>query len=126
MKIRLVFLSSAFALVSLAHAGDQKVAAGRYLAKPLHGDYYVYGGNLGDSVPPTAKDRKVSMMFTEPLAKELFDQIGPHRKDACGEGPDHRTRLRHHLTCVSYKVDGYACYFGLDVPAGKSINGSIC
>jgi hypothetical protein len=112
-------------MAALAHADPQE-AAGRYMAKPLKGDYYVYGGSLGDSVPPTDKDRKVSMMITGPLAKELFDQIGPDRKDACGAGPDHRTRLRGHLTCVWQKSDGHACYFGLDVPTGKSTHGTIC
>jgi hypothetical protein len=126
MNARLVSLVSALALTSVALAADPKEAAGRYGAKPLKGDYYVYGGSLGDSVPPTAKDRKVAMMFTGPLAKELFGQIGPDQKNACGDGPDHRTRLRGDLSCVWQKDDGYACYFGLDVPTGKSTYGSIC
>lgn len=126
MNARFVCFASAFALASLVHAADQKETAGRYLAKPLKGDYYVYGGGLGDTVPPTKYDRKVSMMFTGPLAKDLFDQIGPDRKDACGAAPDHRTRLRGDLTCIWDKGDGYSCYFGLDVPTGKSTNGTIC
>lgn len=73
MNARIACLASVFALASIAHAADPKEAGGRYMAKPLKGDYYMYGGELGDSVPPTAKDRKVSMMFTGPLAKELFD-----------------------------------------------------
>lgn len=131
MNARLLCLAVAFVL-PLANAADPKQPKdpeGRYLAEPLKGDYYVYGGSLGDSVPPTAKDRKVSLMFTGPLAKELFDQIGPDRKDACGAGPDHRTRLRGHLSCIWEKRgthSGYSCYFGLDVPTGKSTYGSIC
>jgi hypothetical protein len=96
------------------------------MTKPLKGDYYVYGGSLGDSVLPTAKDMKVSMMFTGPLAKELFNQIGPDKKDACGAGPDQRTRLRGDLSCIWQKGDGYSCYFGLDAQTGKSTYGTIC
>ena len=126
MNARLVCLACACALALNAHAADPKEAAGRYQAKPLKGDYYVYGGELGDSVQSTAKDRKVSMMFTGPLAKELFDHIGPDKKDACGAGPDQRERDRGDLSCIWRKGDGYSCYFGLNVPTGKSTYGSIC
>jgi hypothetical protein len=60
--------------------------------KPIKGTYQVYGGGLGDMVPPTKKDRKVSFSFTGPFAKELFDQIGPDLKDACGASPTHSER----------------------------------
>ena len=129
MNARLLCLADTLALLPIANGADPKPPKGRYLATPLTGNYYVYGGSMGDSVPPTAKDRKVSMMFSGPLAKELFDQIGPDRKDACGAGPEHRTRLKGHLSCIWRKSDGYAgytCYFGLDVPTGKSTYGSIC
>ncbi len=131
MNARLVFLAAALVL-PMANATDPpapKDPAARYGATPLKGDYYVYGGSMGDMVPPTAKDRKVSLMFSGPLAKELFDQIGPDRKDACGASPDHRTRTRGHLSCIWEKrgtYSGYSCYFGLDVPTGKSTFGSIC
>ncbi|MEV4780322.1 hypothetical protein [Burkholderia sp. LMU1-1-1.1] len=49
-------------------------------------------------------------MFKGPLAKDLFDQIGPGAKMPCGGAKDH----------------GYAYYFGLDVPTGKSTPGAIC
>jgi len=122
MNARLVYIVSALALFPLAQAADE----GRYLAKPLKGDYYVYGGSIGDSTPPTQKDRKLSFMLTGPLAKELFDHIGSDAKDACSGGPDYRERNRGDLTCTWTKDHGYSCYFGLDVPTGKSIRGSIC
>lgn len=50
MNARLVCLASAFALLPLAHAAD-RTEEGRYLAKPLKGDYYVYGGSIGDKNP---------------------------------------------------------------------------
>lgn len=125
MNARLVCLVSAFALFSIAHADDKK-ERGRYLAKSLKGDYYVYGGSIGDSTPPTEKDRKLSLMVTGPLAKDLFDHIGPDAKEACGAGPDHRERDRGDLTCIWTKDDGYSCYFGLNVRTGKSMPGVTC
>jgi hypothetical protein len=93
--------------------------------KPIKGTYQVYGGGLGDMVPPTKKDRKVSFSFTGPFAKELFDQIGPDMKDACGASPTHSERQRGDLDCIR---DGkeYMCYLGLNVLTGKSMGGSIC
>jgi hypothetical protein len=82
MNARMVCLVSAFALLPLAHAAENK-EDGRYLAKPLKGDYYVYGGSIGDKTAPTSRDRKVSLMVTGPLAQDLFDHIGPDAKDSC-------------------------------------------
>jgi hypothetical protein len=125
MSARLIVVVAALALCSLVQAGGkQETWDGR--PKPLKGDYQTYGGELGDMVPPTKKDRKVAFMFKGPLAKELFDQIGPDKKDACGAAVDHRERDRGDLSCVWDKRDGYSCYFGLDVPTGKSTYGSIC
>ena len=125
MSARLVFIVAALALYSLTQAAEKPETQG-FGQKPLKGDYLIYGGELGDTVPPTKKDRKVAFTFKGPLAKDLFDQIGPDKKDACGAAPDHRIRDRGDLCCVWDKRDGYVCYFGLDVPTGKSSNGSIC
>jgi hypothetical protein len=43
----------------------------------------------------------VAFKFTGPLGKDLFDHIGPDIEDACGAGPDHRTRSRDDLDCLS-------------------------
>jgi hypothetical protein len=125
MKQCLVCLVAALGLLSLVHAAD-KTEGGRYLAKPLKGDYYVYGGSIGDKEPPSPKDRKVSFMLTGPLAKELFDHIGRDAKDSCSPGPDYRERNRGDLTCIWTKEDGYSCYFGLNGQTGKSMRGVTC
>lgn len=118
----------ALAIHSLACAAETKPKPqqGRDMAQPIKGDYYVYGGSLADSVPPTAKDRKISFMYMEPLAKELFGYIGPDVKNSCSGDPDYRERRRGHLTCIHTKSDGYTCYMGLDVPSGKSTHGVTC
>jgi hypothetical protein len=128
MNARLVCIVSALALFPIAQAGEKKTDEGRYGAKPLKGDYYVYGGTLSEMIPPTQKDRKVSFMLTGQLAKDLFNQIGADvkKEDACSSAPDFRERRRGDLDCVYTKDGGYVCYFGLEVPTGKSTYGTIC
>lgn len=123
---RVVAVLLTVASLSSSVPAAEKNSPGEARPKPLKGNYQVYGGTLSEILPPTKNDRKVSFMFTGPLARELFDQIGPDIKDACGAGPDHRTRYRGDLSCIWTKEDGHVCYFGLDVPTGKSTNGSIC
>jgi hypothetical protein len=115
------------ALACLAQAAEKK-DEGRYGATPLKGDYYVYGGTLGEMTPPAPKDRKVSFMFTGQLAKDLFSQIGPDvkKEEACSSAADYRERRRGDLSCIFTKADGYSCTFGLNVVSGKGTNGSIC
>ena len=125
MNSRLVFIIAVLVLPALARAAEKPEIQG-FAYQPLKGDYLIYGGELGDTAPPTKTDRKVAFTFKGPLAKDLFEQIGPDRKDACGAAPDHRIRDRGDLSCIWDKRDGYICYFGLDVPTGKSTYGSIC
>jgi len=127
MKAYIACVIGTLALLSLAQAAPAK-EEGRYLAKPLKGDYYVYGGTLGEMTPPTQKDRKVSFMFKGPLAQDLFNQIGPDvkKEESCGSAGDYRERRRGDLDCTYTKDDGYACYFGVDVVSGKSTYGTIC
>ncbi|GAA4655791.1 hypothetical protein GCM10025794_15290 [Massilia kyonggiensis] len=125
MKVHFAWFAGACALLCSAQAADTK-ETGRYLAKPLNGDYYVYGGSIEDKTAPTQADRKLSLMLTGPLAKELFDQIGPDAKHACSSGPDYRERNRGDLACTWTKDQGYSCYVGLNVHTGKSMPGTTC
>lgn len=125
MNPRMLFIALVLAMHSWANAEEKTPAPWDGRPKPLNGDYQIYGGSLGDSVPPTAKDRKVSFLLKGPLGKELFDQIGPDLKLACSDAPGYRERRRGDLSCTHDDL-GYRCYFGLDVPTGKSNNGSIC
>lgn len=121
----LVCIAGAFALLSAVRVVTAQ-ETGRYLAKPLKGDYYVYGGSIGDKTPPTSTDRKLSLMLTGPLAKELFDHIGRDAKESCSPGPDYRERNKGDLTCTWTRKEGYACYLGLNANTGKSTRGSLC
>jgi hypothetical protein len=117
---------AAFALSAPSHAAEQKQQQWDGRPKPLSGEYQVYGGSLSEPLPPTRTDRKVSFRLKGPLAKELFNQIGPDTKDACSDASDYRERRKGDLSCTYTKDDGHACYFGLDVATGKGTYGSIC
>jgi hypothetical protein len=93
--------------------------------KPIKGSYQMYGGHLDEMTQPTSKDRKVSLMFSGPFARELFDSIGPDLKVACSDALDYRERHRADLSCTRYRGE-YTCYIGLNVVTGKSMEGSIC
>lgn len=122
MSAPLVFIVAALALYSLTQAAEKPATQG-FGQKSLKGDYRIYGGKLGDTVPPTKADRKVAFTFKGPLAKDLFDQIGPDRTDDCGAAPDHRIRDRGDLSCVWDKHDGYACYSDSAYPPARAPTG---
>jgi hypothetical protein len=127
MNSRLMGIVMLSVLCSVAQAAEKKVE-GRYGATPLQGDYYVYGGTLGEMMPPTRKDRKVSFMFTGQLAKDLFNEIGPDVKKeaACSSADGYRERRRGDLSCIHIKGNEYSCTFGINVVSGKGTYGSIC
>ncbi|MBP1205795.1 hypothetical protein JOD97_003857 [Duganella sp. 1411] len=124
MNARLLILISMLTLFTVCQAAE-KEPQGRYLATPLKGDYYVYGGTLSEKLPPTAKDRKVSFMFSGELAKDLFSQIGSDVKHACTATAGYHERRKGDLVCILDEGE-YSCYLGLDVATGKSTNGVIC
>jgi len=66
-------------------------------------------------------------MLTGQLANDLFNEIGPAVKkaDSFSCTPDYRERRRGDLDCVYTKNGGYVCYFGLEVPTGESMYGTI-
>lgn len=114
-------------LLVVAHAADLKEEEW-YGAKSLKGSFQVYGGTLSEMLPPSAKDRKVSLRFTGLLAKDLFNQIGPdvEKADSCSSATDFPERRMVDVACVYTQADGYICYFDINVPAGNSTYGVIC
>lgn len=125
MRMLLVFIVAGLNVYPLTQAAEKKPMTWDGRPKPLKGDYQVYGGTLSEAMPPTSKDRKVAFMFRGTLAKELFEQIGPDVKMSCSDAAGYRERRRGDLMCT-HDEDGYSCYFGLDVPTGKSTLGAIC
>lgn len=129
MNPRLPCLVALCAVLSSASVSGQGITEKHQNSKPFTGQYQIYSGSLKDAVAPTPHDTKMSLVFGGQLAKELFDQIGPDSKQACGAGPNRSARSRGHLTCIAEQRDGqtaYSCTYGLDVRTGKSIPASAC
>lgn len=113
-----------FLLVSPVIAADTD--PGPYLQTAA--SYRIYGGGLGDPTAPSLNDKKVAFSVEGAAAKQIFDAIGPDKRDPCTEGSGMRFRHKNHehLTCTLSKKNEYACSFGFDLVSGKSIGGSIC
>lgn len=96
--------------------------------KPATASYWLYGGGLGDPIPPKADDKKIAFSVEGEAARHIFDAIGPDKHDACTEGSGTRFRARDHenLSCTRSKEGDYVCNFGFDLVTGKRIGGSIC
>lgn len=122
-----LIIATAILAIPLAHAEPNKPWDGSY--KAFKGGYLIYSGDLGEQQPPTRTDRKTSFTVDGPLAKELFEAIGPDLKDACGSLSGLRVRNKGDLDCTydkDHPAAPYTCHFGLDLRTGKSITGSIC
>jgi hypothetical protein len=126
MTVRRILVAVVLVLHLPVDAAEEKASASDARPKPLMGDYQVYGGTLSEMSPPSRSDRKVSFKIKGPLAKELFDHIGPDLKTACSDVPGYRERGRRDLSCTFTKENGFACYLGLDVVTGRSMIGAIC
>lgn len=74
MNVRIVCIVSALALLPLAQAADKKEES-RYLAKPLKGDYYVYGGSIGDSTPRRRKKTGNCHSCSPDLSRKIYSTI---------------------------------------------------
>lgn len=123
MRRATVCLTALFCLAGLAFAAEWD---GQY--RPFSGQYFIYGGALGDTQAPTAKDVKVAFTIEGAAARQMFDAMGPDRTETCDEGSG--TRVRHkdeeNLSCRRSKEGVYQCNFGFDLRTGKSIGGIIC
>lgn len=105
----------------MAFAGQAETAP-----KPLKADYVIYSGDLGEQMPPTKTDRKISINVTGQSAKDLFDSLGPDIKAECTTGKGERERRKGTVWCFYLPASGYECYFGFDLRTGKSIDGGEC
>lgn len=94
--------------------------------KPFSGQYVIYGGGLGDPYAPTAANSHIAFSVKGPVAKQMFDAMGPDLKGVCGADAVGRLREKDAVSCSFSTGEGYSCDFGFDLKSGKSIGGSVC
>ncbi len=116
-------LTALFAALSIVTA--QAAQKWIFSFQPLKGRYVIYGGVLGDPLPPTSKDKRIAFQIDGKAAKQLFDAMGPDLRNACGAEDESRLRQRAHLSCSYHLRDGYQCDFGFDLLTGHSIGASV-
>lgn len=117
---------AAIALLACGIAVAQGARKWAFDYRPFTGHYSIYGGGLGDPVAPTTTSKNMAFWITGPVAKQMFDAMGPDLKDVCGAEDGNRIRQRAEVSCSFHPKDGYQCDFGFDLITGKSIGGSIC
>jgi len=100
--------------------------AWEFVYRPTKAEYVLYGGFLGDTVPPTKGDSKISLLISGSAARDMFNALGPDQPDACGADASTRVREKEDISCLRYSSKNYVCYVGLDLKTGKSIGGVIC
>lgn len=93
----------------------------------LSGDWFVYSGSLSERGAPTAKDSKVWMEITGPLALQMYNGLGKSAElkdsDVCGEGV---YRERGEINCSLEPGEGARCWVNFDLRTGKVWGGTIC
>ena len=94
--------------------------------QPVQGHYVIYGGGLGDPLPPSSKDKRIAFRIDGKAAKQLFDAMGPDLRNTCGVEGENRLRQRAHVSCSYHPRDGHHCDFGFDLLSGHSIGGFTC
>ena len=119
-------LLPAFAICACGVALSQSPPSWHPVFKPFSGTYSIYGGGLGDPYTPKVGDRHIAFATGGPIAKEMFNTMGPDLKGVCGTENGGRIRQRAQVSCSFHPKDGYHCNFGFDLTTGKSIGGSIC
>ncbi len=118
----------AAAVLCMFALGSAAKTAWEFNYAPFKGEYVIYAGGIGDALPPTSTDKKLSFFVTGKMARDVFDAIGPDLKNACGSGDGVRMRQRNdeRIACSFHPKDGYQCYFGFDLVTGRSIAGVVC
>lgn len=108
------------------------VTAGSFLAYAqadgkLSGDWFIYGGTLDDRARPTAKDAKVWIQISGPLAAQMYQRLGQSAQleDTCGI-PDLKTRRRGEVDCTLQEDGKAVCHVNFDLRTGKVWGGTIC
>ena len=121
-KLRLLILA---VLCQSAIAGEdekQDSVLGQW--HPLKAEYMIHSGGTAYSEPPTRTDRAISLYIVGQPARQLFDQIGPDTKEACGQEQSDRERRNKGVLCqYSARLDGpsdshYRCWIGIDLRTG--------
>lgn len=130
---RLILGAAAGALaISAAFAVD--LSGDPYgLWKPLKGAAYkLHAGLVADAAPPTAADRRLTILVDGAAAKEVFDAIGPDEAETCSGAKGDRHRRKKGIVCFYTAQDAndkdgpYRCWIGLNMRTGDTIGTISC
>lgn len=124
--------ASAAAALSLAHAADP--SSDPYgLWRPLQGAIYkLHSGIVADGTPPTANERRLTILVDGKIAKEIFDSIGPDYHETCSDAKGDRHRRKKGVVCDYTAQDEkdkdgpYRCWIGVNLRTGDTVSTISC
>jgi hypothetical protein len=107
------------ATVAIAYAASER--------GKLSGKWFLYSGGLGDHGPATAKDTKVWMEISGPVAIQMYQRLGRSTqvKDACGVS-DLKIREKGEVSCTLQDDGEAVCNVNFDLRTGRVWGGTIC
>jgi hypothetical protein len=122
----------ALAALSLAHAVDLSGDPSG-LWKPLQGAAYKFhSGVVADTTPPTANERRLTILVDGKTAKQIFDSIGPDYPETCTDAKGDRHRRKKGIVCFYTAQDEkdkdgpYRCWIGMDLRTGDTVGTISC
>lgn len=129
-----LLLGAAAGVLSFSIAGAVDLSGDPYgLWKPLRGAAYKFhAGLVADAAPPTASDRRLTILIDGAAAKEVFDGIGPDEPETCTDAKGDRHRRKKGIVCFYTAKDEkdkdgpYRCWIGLNLKNGDTIGTISC
>ena len=115
-------------LGSLVMACGPALSADQPKRQVLAGHFFLYSGEIGDWAAPKPKDTKLFLELEGAAAQQLYAALGAALNQPT-EDANVMSRARGDLSCTfdkSAKAEAaYACYTGLDLKTGKSVNSTV-
>ena len=74
-----------------------------FFYRPADAKYAVYGNSLGDPVTPSGSDNKIAFELRGQVAREMFEAIGPDKKDSCAQ--EEGRHLNPSLVCMTVTTE---------------------
>lgn len=91
----------------------------------LKGKYKIHSGGTAYSELPTKADSALTVYVQGKVAKEIFDQIGPDKRDKCSSEVRDRERRKKGVECTYTahlahpKALHYTCWIGINLRSGE-------
>jgi hypothetical protein len=87
---------------------------------------------VADRTPPSANERRLTILVDGKTAKEIFDSIGPDYPETCSDAKGDRHRRKKGVVCdytaqdEKTKDGPYRCWIGVNLRTGDTVSTISC